>query len=154
MRKTKNGIYVKVRSLIIDNGKLLIAKPSNASFSFLPGGQVEFGETMESALIRELGEELGIEARVGPFLGVIEGHYTAQEEQHHEYNFVYCLEDHQLSSSFDPPSREDNLEFFWHPIDDLISVNLLPQTLQDLIPEWISQYRRRAIQNSYWLDIV
>ena len=57
-----------VAAVIVENGKLLIAKrydgaPRGGLWE-LPGGKVEAGETDEGALVRELVEELGIEARV------------------------------------------------------------------------------------------
>jgi 8-oxo-dGTP diphosphatase len=41
-----------------------------------PGGKCEAGETDEAALIRELGEELGVAAEVtGPAVAAVEHHY-------------------------------------------------------------------------------
>lgn len=52
-----------------DDGRLLLARrPPGGHLAGLwefPGGRVEDGETAEAALARELGEELGVEARIG-----------------------------------------------------------------------------------------
>jgi 8-oxo-dGTP diphosphatase len=53
--------------------RLLVARrtapPQFAGMWEFPGGKVEPGETCEAALLRELREELGIEARLGPEIG-------------------------------------------------------------------------------------
>jgi 8-oxo-dGTP diphosphatase len=57
-------------ALIIRDGLVLIGqrRPDQpmASLWEFPGGKIEPGETAEQALVRELAEELGIEATVGP----------------------------------------------------------------------------------------
>lgn len=65
-----NKITNKVRALIIDeNNNILVTK--YADIYMLPGGKIDKGENIESALIRELKEELGIEfdiKELEPFL--------------------------------------------------------------------------------------
>lgn len=46
--------------LIIENRKLLLAFSKNKQCFYLPGGKIDAGETAESALCREIGEELNI----------------------------------------------------------------------------------------------
>ena len=57
-----------VAGLIYDNdGRVLLAKRSRApraGYWHMPGGAVEFGETVADALVRELREELGVETVV------------------------------------------------------------------------------------------
>lgn len=57
-----------VAAIIERGGRILIGQRKNAGYHPLkwefPGGKVEPGETPEAALIRELREELGIEARI------------------------------------------------------------------------------------------
>jgi 8-oxo-dGTP diphosphatase len=57
-------------ALIVRDGKLLVGqrkKGDSHEFKWeFPGGKVERGETPADALARELEEELGIQARIGP----------------------------------------------------------------------------------------
>lgn len=59
-----------VAALIESGGKLLVCqRRRDAAFALkweFPGGKAELGETPEQALERELREELGVAARVGP----------------------------------------------------------------------------------------
>jgi 8-oxo-dGTP diphosphatase len=59
-----------VAALIQSEGKLLVCQRRRGSrFELLwefPGGKVEPGETLEAALARELQEELGVTATIGP----------------------------------------------------------------------------------------
>jgi 8-oxo-dGTP diphosphatase len=59
-----------VAALIESGGKLLVCqRRRDAAFGLMwefPGGKAEAGETPEQALERELREELGVTARIGP----------------------------------------------------------------------------------------
>lgn len=61
---------VVVQAVILDPERgVLLAVRSDLRGWELPGGGVEAGETDEQALVRELREELGIEARIVHFVG-------------------------------------------------------------------------------------
>ncbi len=66
-------------ALIVRDGEVLIGQrradqPMGPLWEF-PGGKIEPGESPQQALIRELAEELGIQAEVGPAVTRIRHHY-------------------------------------------------------------------------------
>jgi 8-oxo-dGTP diphosphatase len=66
---------VCVGAVVIDDDRLLLIRrghgPAAGNWS-LPGGRVEFGETMVEALVREVQEETGLDVVVGDYIGHIE----------------------------------------------------------------------------------
>jgi len=54
---------VAIRALIIQDNKVLLVKEVEDNWWALPGGGVDHGETVESTLVREVEEELGVPAQ-------------------------------------------------------------------------------------------
>ena len=61
-----------VRALIIKNRKILVCRTNGRGYYFLHGGHVEFGESMQEALRRELYEEMEAKAVRSQFIGGFE----------------------------------------------------------------------------------
>jgi 8-oxo-dGTP diphosphatase len=68
-----------VAALIVRANKILVCQRTRHQTMPLkwefPGGKVEPDESAEAALRRELEEELGIQAEIGPEVALIEHHY-------------------------------------------------------------------------------
>lgn len=66
---------VGVGAVIVEAGKVLLVKrryePLAGRWS-LPGGTLELGETLETAVAREMREETGLQVRVGPVIDVFD----------------------------------------------------------------------------------
>jgi ADP-ribose pyrophosphatase YjhB (NUDIX family) len=66
---------VCVGAVVVDDDRLLLIRrghgPAAGEWS-LPGGRVEFGETMVEALVREVYEETALEVVVGDYIGHVE----------------------------------------------------------------------------------
>jgi len=54
---------VAIRVLIMQDDKVLLVKEADDDWWALPGGGVDHGETVESTLVREIEEELGVPAK-------------------------------------------------------------------------------------------
>src|SRR5437762_4519817 len=63
-------VHVSAGAIIRQGSKLLIVKPPYHHYWLLPGGQVEEGESPREAVKREVEEELGLSARIGPLLSI------------------------------------------------------------------------------------
>lgn len=99
-------MHVTVRAICIKNGKLFCVKNTAyrtgkpSEFWCVPGGGVDEGEDLVTALKREIKEELGIEAKVGKLL---------------------CIQEY-----FDKRLQKFYLEFFYHVTnaDDFTNIDL------------------------------
>jgi len=62
-----------VDGIIINDDKILLIKRKNEPFKdkwALPGGYVEYGETVEDAVLREISEETNLSVKIKELLGV------------------------------------------------------------------------------------
>ncbi len=108
----ERSIRVLARAVILREGRLLLARLKGATYTHLPGGRVEPGEPVARALERELREELGVEGRVGDYVGAVEHAWEEKGELRHEINHVFDVAT-SLDPSVSPRSREPDLEFLW-----------------------------------------
>ena len=124
------GIETIARGVAVSGGRLLLCRAKGSATSYLPGGHIEFGETGREALVREVREELGVVAKAGRFLGVVENSFMQHGRPHAEINLVYEL-------SFDEPlgapnSVEDWISFEWCELSRLGEAGLLPEAFRRL----------------------
>lgn len=63
---------ILARGVALVDGRVLLARQIDATNTFLPGGHIGHGERAETALIREIEEEIGETAIVQRFLGAVE----------------------------------------------------------------------------------
>ena len=102
------------------------APPKFAGMWEFPGGKVEAGESAESALHRELGEELGITVRLG--LEVEAGSPSGWPLNEHAVMRVWFAE----VSDGEPQPLEDHDELRWVRLDEPPEVLGLPWIPADL----------------------
>ena len=128
------------RGIIYLNGKVLLAHQKGADNTFLPGGHIGMGEKAETALMREIAEEIGEKSVVKQFVGAVEAIWSEEGQDNHEINLVFELEIPRLDTSLPPESRESHLEFMWVELADLKTHNLLPEPLIECLVNWDAGY--------------
>jgi 8-oxo-dGTP diphosphatase len=88
----------------------------------LPGGRVEFGETLVAAVAREVTEETGIEVEVGDFIGWVERMGSDPFDYHYvilDFAAVPCRPDSEVSAGDDADAAA------WFPCHALVDVDLV-----------------------------
>ena len=114
------GVEEIARGGCVQDGKILLCRAKGGATTYLPGGHVEFGETGRQALVREVKEEMGVDAETGAFLGVVENAFEQHGKPHAEVNLVYEL---KVPSATPARACEDWIEFEWRDLaqlDDLL----------------------------------
>lgn len=85
-----NAIRIRVAGILLQDGKLLLVRheKNGQSYWLLPGGGVEYGESLEQALTREFQEEVGLRIQVGP---LVLAHDSIPEDRHRQGLNLYFL---------------------------------------------------------------
>ena len=106
----KHRLRVRSCGLLIEDNKLLLVElqsPVTDKWTWIPpGGGVEFGESLEQALIREFKEETGLTVSVGRRVHVNE--VISPPIHAIEFYFLVNREEGELQLGNDPEMTEDD----------------------------------------------
>jgi 8-oxo-dGTP diphosphatase len=113
-------IRIRVAGVLSENGKVLLVchEKENKKYWLLPGGGVDFGESLEKALVREFLEETSIHIRVGRLLMINE--VIAPDGSRHGLHFTFLVKRISGELKANPDERLRLAEFVkWENIPHL-----------------------------------
>lgn len=145
MQEKAAKYHVLARGVILVDDHLLVAHCIGMDNTFLPGGHVEFHESIRTSLHREIYEELGFISEVGPYLGAVEAEHEDEGTYHQEINHVFMTKLENVDNRKNPESKESHLEFYWIPISEMDKHNLLPLPMRRII-----EYYMKGIPGPYF----
>jgi ADP-ribose pyrophosphatase YjhB (NUDIX family) len=127
----------RVAGVALKHGRVLLCHLVDGDYWFLPGGHVNFLETSQQALKREMQEELATSIHVGRLLWVVENFFQEkQTEPHHEVGFYYLMRlpaqspVHGSAAPFRCRDEGERMILQWHPLTTLPTLRLYPAFLR------------------------
>ena len=146
-----NQIEIIARGVCIREDRVLVCRSVAGGYCYLPGGHVEFGETAQFALSREVSEETGFESAVGDLLGVDECRFaqagkSGKLKPRHEINLLYEL---QLlprgTKCIAVPSLEPHIDFRWVWVVELLAANFKPESIRLRIANIVPRGKKQKV---------
>lgn len=139
--KTDQGRFnYRVCAIILQDGKILAMHDERSPYFYLPGGRVMLHERAEDAVLRELREELDIEARIVRPLWLSQGFFTedVSGEKFHEVCIYFLMDVSDTGlmgrgERFILRERHHIHEFKWLPIERLKTEYFYPLFLKEKI---------------------
>ena len=116
----------RVCAVLLDRGRILAMHDERSPYFYLPGGRVRMGERAEDAVLREVREELGIEARIVRPLWLSQSFFN-EDVAHVDYHelCLYFLLDASATDlltrgdRFQGPELRHVHDFEWLPFERL-----------------------------------
>ncbi len=140
MGEANPAIRVRVAAVIHNEaGDVLVVRQNNKPFWVLPGGTLEFGETLPTCLARELMEELNLNIAVGKLVSVSE--FVTDKRHVVDTVFNATITGGQLTMTTD----ENLNEVAWVAVEKLATLPLMPAEVADRM------MRRNAVNGGQYV---
>ncbi|QQS59700.1 NUDIX domain-containing protein [Candidatus Peregrinibacteria bacterium] len=119
------------RAIITNDDSVLLVRHKNRDFFALPGGKINSNEDVRTGLVREIYEELGTQAEIGPLLYVHEFRYPGGDLS---LEFFFRIENPQDFNDNHKGELADVelAEIRWIPFSENFLVK--PPFLKDMFP--------------------
>lgn len=115
--KKRLGAYIIISRK--NNSEIVLIQAPNGAY-FLPGGEIEKGETKEEAINREMIEELGIEVAIGSYLGQADEYFHSRHRSTDYYNPGYFFVADAWKQICEPLEKTNGIE--WVSVEEGISL--------------------------------
>lgn len=145
-----NRFNCRANGICIKDNKIFLSKLKNDKYWTFVGGKVEFGESTDSAILREYEEEVGVRLQIDRMIALIENFFDLQDCSWHQYIFFYQLRDDNNALEFFEGEREikDNKDgiYRWFDLAEIHNVPIKPdcsRAILDNISQSIQHYINR-----------
>ena len=120
---------ITVAAAVISNAadQLLLVRKNNTRYFMQVGGKLEPNEAPEQTMLREIAEEIGVEAQIEQFIGRFETP-AANEADHLLVSYLY-----QVRLTAQPQIAAEIAEMKWIDLNDQDTL-LAPLTTEVVIP--------------------
>ncbi|MBU0636738.1 NUDIX hydrolase [Patescibacteria group bacterium] len=109
-----------VKGIFLNNGRILFAKDHKGKWE-LPGGRIDFNETIEIALKRECKEELGFDnIQIG---NIVDAWTFSSTVNDVDYHFIILIFDCTTIET-KIRSSDEHTEYAWVPLDKIGGLNM------------------------------
>ncbi len=133
-----------VRTLILNDNKILLVRHRYGNLWVMPGGQIDKNEDSEIAALRELKEEVGI---IGRKIDYKLGYYKNTTGGKNDHVYCFVMTDFEISSNFKPKLIDflEIGEMAWFDLNQLpestsratkARINEFLADKRDLIGDW------------------
>lgn len=124
----------RAAAIIIQAKKILLVKEASVSFFSMPGGMIEEDEEVESTLIREIGEEIGV-----PVVKL--KYFSSFDHTNLAYNVPQTDHAYLVTISHPPVCSHEISELGWFTKEDILSrkIEVPPVFLSNLVPKLINE---------------
>lgn len=122
-----NSIAVAVSAFIQDGeGRILMIRRTDNDLYSIPGGQLELGETLAQAAVREVREETGIECEVTGVIGLYSNpnHVIAYDDGEVRQEFSICFRANPCGGNLH--TSNESSEVNWVPSSRLSKLSIHP----------------------------
>lgn len=143
-------IRVRVAGVLIKDGKLLLVahKKNDSVYWLLPGGGVDFGESLTEALEREFLEELNVYVDVKDILLIAETIYPSGERQ--ILNICFCC--HYVEGEYQLGNEQRLYDYNFFTVEEVQNMKILPPLNRELVNILNGQREVRYV-GKVWGDI-
>lgn len=128
---TEEGrLNLRVAGVILDGNKILVEQGDGCPFAVCPGGRINFNETAENAIVREIYEELGVRSQVERLLFIHQNFFDTDGLRNHELCFFFLLNSSLRADGVTLKGRDNKSAYRWVAFDELQNVFFYPLFLK------------------------
>ena len=148
IKSAEGAFNYRAAAIIVHDDRILVMQDEGIPHDYLPGGRVHLHEPAESALARELREELDIDTPPHRLIFMAESFFTIDDTRYHEMCLYFLIDaPPELLTRGDSFTRVEGDEihhFRWVKFEELRDLSFFPIFLKERIfslpdtPEFIS----------------